>query len=248
MLALLAAGAAHAHHEAIFGPQSSLVLSSPAFVSLQTFSRTTVSGTETTGLVSAGFTPFTSVPLSFTAIVPATYISPPGKLGREDIILGARYREGLGGEDGNFLMGVAAVDVPTGNIDHKAFDGPLILQAAALASAERRPFSAIAYAYGRRDPLKGNNLFLGTGFAWTPLDDDADGHLFSLQLGASYEFYTSGTELMAHPTIVFAPARRLLFFGVVSLPIFHDLADPAQTDRFRIGGGVLVLLGSNPKA
>jgi len=247
VLALLAAGSAHAHHEAIFGPQSSLVLSSPAFVSLQTFSRTTVSGTETTGLVSAGVTPF-SFPLSFTAIVPATCASPPGKLAREVIILGTRYRYDLGGEDGNFLMGVAAVDLPTGNLDHKTFDGPLILQGAALGSVERRPFSGIAYAYGRRDPLKGNNLFLGSGLACTPFDDAATGHLFSLQIGASYEFYTSGTELMAHPTIVFAPARRLLFFGVVSLPIFRDLTDPAQTDRFRIGGGLLLLLGSNPKA
>jgi hypothetical protein len=145
-------------------------------------------------------------------------------------------------------MGVAAVDLPTGNMDHKAFDGPLILQGAVLGSVESKPFSGIGYVYGRRDPLKGNNLLLGTGFAWTPIDDEANGHLFSLQLGASYELYTSGNELMAHPTIVFAPARRFLFFGVVSLPIFRDLTDPAQTDRFRIGGGVLVLLGSNPKA
>jgi hypothetical protein len=70
LFAVLAAGPAFAHHEAIFGPQSSLVLSSPAFVSLQTFSRTTLYGTETTGLVSAGVTPF-NFPLSFTAIVPA---------------------------------------------------------------------------------------------------------------------------------------------------------------------------------
>ena len=53
---------------------------------------------------------------------------------------------------------------------------------------------------------------------------------------------------MAHPTIVFAPARRLLFFGVVSLPVWRGTTDAAQTDRFRIGAGVLILLGSNPKA
>ena len=33
------AAPARAHHEAIFGPQSSLVLSAPSFASVQTFSR-----------------------------------------------------------------------------------------------------------------------------------------------------------------------------------------------------------------
>src|ERR1700694_1199825 len=98
---------AQAHHEAIFGPQSSLVLSSPAFLSLQTFSRTTVRGTETTGLISGGVTPFDGVPLPCAAIVTATYASPPGRLAREDLILVTRNLYALGGEDGNFVMGVA---------------------------------------------------------------------------------------------------------------------------------------------
>src|SRR3989442_10044943 len=95
MAALLCALPARAHHEAIFGPQSSLVLSAPAFISLQTFSRHLSNGEqETTPLMSLGFTPFDQVPLSFTAIVPAAVAE--GRITREDVILGARYRYPLG--------------------------------------------------------------------------------------------------------------------------------------------------------
>lgn len=67
-----------AHHEAIFGPQSSLVLSAPAYLSVQAFTRRV--GTkdnhaqETTVLASVGFSPFEHVPLSFTGIFPASHI------------------------------------------------------------------------------------------------------------------------------------------------------------------------------
>lgn len=276
LLALLAAGPASAHHEAIFGPQSSLVLSAPAFLSAQMFSRKTRGSRETTGLISAGFSPFAPVPLSFTVIVPATELERSdgtSKLAREDVIVGTRYKLDLTGlqrktgKDGNFLMGVAAVDLPTGNLDHKSFDGPLVTQAAALGSLEGSVFSGIAYGYWRRagpyadGSQKGQNLFLGTGFAWTPYDDEQAGRLFSLQLGLSYEIYarddgpggvlrqaTGGTELLAHPTVVFAPGGRWLFFTVVSLPLLRQMRDPATEDQFRIGLGALFLLGDNPKA
>jgi hypothetical protein len=68
--ALLATAAAatpsFAHHEAIFGPQSSLVLSAPAYVSIQAFTRRL--GTEhnhlqeTTALLSVGFSPWEGIP------------------------------------------------------------------------------------------------------------------------------------------------------------------------------------------
>jgi hypothetical protein len=244
--ALLLALPAQAHHEAIFGPQSSLVLSAPAFISVQTFSRRFSDGkVETTPLVSFGFTPFEQVPLSFTAIVPATVAA--GKLTREDVIVGARYRHALGGEDGNFLMGVAAVDVPSGNTDHKSFDGPFIAQAALLGSGESGPFSGIGYAYWRSaGNAKPQNLFLGSGFAWTPIDDQK-GHLFSLQLGLSWEFSIKvGNQLLAHPTVVFAPGGHLLFFTVVSLPLSRGVTDPSLQDDYRVGAGAIFLFGGAP--
>ncbi len=247
LAALLLALPARAHHEAIFGPQSSLVLSSPAFISLQTFSRRFSDGRqETTPLFSFGFTPFDQVPLSFTAIIPAT--DADGKITREDVILGTRYRHGLGGDEGNFLMGVAAVDVPSGNTDHKSFDGPFIAQAALLGSAESGPFSGIGYGYwrsaGNRKP---QNLFLGTGFAWTPIDDHAAGRLFSLQLGLSDEIsFEVGNQLFAHPTVVFAPGGHLLFFAVVSLPLHRQMNDLSLQDDYRVGAGAIFLFGGAP--
>ena len=70
--------------------------------------------------MSFGLTPWSSLPLSFTAIVPATFTN--SVLTREDVIVGARYLKPLGGEDGNFLMGVGALDLPTGNTDHRSFE------------------------------------------------------------------------------------------------------------------------------
>lgn len=88
-----------AHHEAIFGPQSSLVLSAPGFVSIQTFTRQTGTSSdrtqETTALASGAFTPF-SFPLSFSIIAPVSHVAQLDQGGSrtasENIILGARYR------------------------------------------------------------------------------------------------------------------------------------------------------------
>jgi hypothetical protein len=243
---LFAAGPSSAHHEAIFGPQSSLVLSSPEFISLQAFSRRFSTGVqETTPLLSFGFTPVAGLPLSFTAIVPAT--DRGGKWTREDMILGSRYLQRLGGAEGNFLMGVAAIEPPTGNTDHPSFDGSFIFQGAALASAERGPFSGIAYGYWRSSGnRKPENLFFGSGLAWTPIDD-GHGHLFSAQLGASYEIsFDVGNQLLLHPTIVFAPGGSLLFFAVVSLPVHRHMTNPALQDDYRLGAGAIFLFGGAP--
>jgi hypothetical protein len=173
-------GVARAHHEAIFGPQSSLVLRAPAFVSVQTYTRglgpAGARTEETNLLVSAGLQPVASVPLSFTAIVPASYITGPnGKIGLEDMVLGARWRQGLG----------AGGPYPDG---HK----------------------------------KGDNLFLGGGAAWTPIDHPATEQLLSFQLGCSWEETMDlGTGVYLHPT--------------------QDLTDPAAVDHFRVGLGLVHL-------
>src|SRR5436309_13692947 len=70
---------ADAHHEAIFGPQSSLLYSLDRFVSVQVFSRQTGPSTqktqETTGVIAAGANPLKGVPLTVTAIAPASLIN-----------------------------------------------------------------------------------------------------------------------------------------------------------------------------
>jgi hypothetical protein len=256
MAVVLVTPSAYAHHEAIFGPQSSLVLSAPGFLSAQVFSRRKKDGVqETTGLVSAGVRPFSSLPISFSLIVPATYSNQP-RFSMEDSIVGARYRFDLDalnratGKDGNFLLGMAALELPTGNTDHPAFDGPLNALGAALASGEVGAFSGILYGFFKQNGPKGADVFSGAGFAWTPWDDPATERLISFQLGLSFErrLPRAGTDgvsrLMAHPTIVWGPGSDLLVFGVVSLPITQR-GNPEEQDSYRFGGGVMFLFGGH---
>ena len=209
LVAAIAGTNARAHHEAIFGPQSSLVLSAPAFVSLQAFSRRTGQRgsrtQETTALLSAGATPFQKVPLSFSLIAPMSRISELDAgtelTGIEDILVGARYRfdfEGLQrafDREGNYGLLMASVEFPTGTVDHPAFRGPVDGMFAALGGLEWSAFSTIAYAFFRAngpDALgdrSGDSLFLGSGLAWTPFDDPVHERLVSLQLGLSHETY-----------------------------------------------------------
>ena len=262
---------ADAHHEAIFGPQSSLLYSPDRFVSLQVFSRQTgTSGQktqETTWVISGGVNPVQGLPVTVTAIVPYSVINQldagSSRSGFEDIILGARYRYDLStlidewNRDGNFLLGVAGVEIPSGVIDHKAWDGPLDYLGGALGSLEKGAWSGIAYTYYRHNSpdktgsKKGDNIFLGGGLAFTPGEDFTTGKLISYQLGWSYETYlrdrvagtddpnTGGRELLVHPTLVYSPGHGLVFFGLVSLPVWRDFRDPVAQDRFRVGTGVI---------
>jgi hypothetical protein len=265
-----------AHHEAIFGPQSSLVLSAPAFVSLQSYSRQLGStgnrSQESNLLLSAGLSPIASIPLSLTLIAPASHISLPergqtgaatSRRGFEDMILGARYRLDLAplqerfGKEGNFLLGMAALEIPTGNVDHPAFDGPLDSMAALMGSMEVGPLSGIAYGFYRHHGTdgageqEGNNLFLGIGTAVTPWDDPNTLRLLSFQLGASYEIYfkdrshgepvpgSGGSGLYLHPTVVWGPGGNLLLFAMVTMPMVQDYADPSDRNRWRAGLGIV---------
>jgi hypothetical protein len=263
-------GPLSAHHEAIFGSQSSLVLSADKFVSIQAFSRTLDdSGTrtrETTTLVSAGVRVSKRLPLTFTAVLPYSWIAARGRTGTagaEDAVLGARYRYDLKGlqerwqRDGNYLMGMGAVELNNGTIDHAAWNGPPDSLAAVLGSLERGEWSLIGYSVGRfnvRDAVgnkDGDNLSFGGGLAFTPHENFATGRLFSYQAGWSFEHFSrdrvagqadpnSGSnELLVHPTFVYSPGHGLMFFGVASLPVWQDFRDSATRDRFRVGTGVL---------
>src|SRR5579859_5730430 len=71
------AASAEAHHEALFGPQSSLAIESEGFVSLQAHEHVFGVGStydqETSYIVSAGMSPFRSIPWSLTLVQAYTY-------------------------------------------------------------------------------------------------------------------------------------------------------------------------------
>jgi hypothetical protein len=271
---------AHAHHEAMFGPQSSAVLSPSLFFSGQVFDKAEGRGDqkrrETTVVYSLGFTPTKKAPLSIAFVLPATFAggvpdpSSPGSATRgfEDSLLTARYRmdaKGVAsalGIDESYVTGVGGIEMPTGNIDHPFLNGAFGEIAAGLFSVEKRPMAAIAYVYyhhrGVHEGLRDSgNMFAGTGVAYTPIDDDASGKLFSMQLGLSYERTfkseflgvpvpdSGASGVFVHPGLVFSTNPTLQYFALVSLPITQQYNSIVDHQRFRLGAGVIVILGSS---
>jgi len=272
LAATLAPSVALAHHEAIFGFQSALVLSAPAFVSLQGFSRQTGISSdrtqETTFALSGGVTPFSSVPLSFTLVMPASNISEidrsTSKTAPEDAVVGARYRFDLTSlqkkfeRDGNYVLVMAGAEFPNGSMDHDAFHGPMDFMFAGVGALEISAFTVTGFGVYRLHGASGgdkpgNQLFFGGGFGYTPWDDPVTEKLVSLQLGWSYETYfrdreagvtvqdSGGSELLLHPTLVMGPGSNLLLFALVSVPVARSFRDPLQQDRWRVGTGVTYL-------
>ena len=116
----------------------------------------------------------------------------------EDALITAKYRANASGiaESLRFeeasVMGVGGVEIPTGTLDHAFGRGPVGQIAAGWISLERRPFSVIGYGYYHhageyRGIRQSGNVFTGVGTAWTPIDDEDNGKLFSLQVGLSHE-------------------------------------------------------------
>ena len=209
-LALATASPAFAHHEAMFGPQSSAVLSPGVFLSAIVFDKETGKDAdqrrETTTVYSVGFKPVKKQPLSMAFVLPITFSggapdpNQPGAATRgfEDMLVSARYRvEAPGvarklGVQESYVMGVGGVELPTGTFDHQFGQGAFGEIAAGLFSVEKRPVAMIGYVYyhhrgvydGARDS---GNTFAGGGVAYTPIDDEDRGKLLSFQLGMSYE-------------------------------------------------------------
>jgi hypothetical protein len=268
---------AYAHHEAMFGPQSSAVLSPSIFISAQLFDkeqgRDDQRRRETTMVYSIGFAPMKKRPLSIAFVLPITFASgvsdpsAPGSVNRgfEDTLVSARYRVDAArlssslGLDQSYVMGIAGVELPTGTVDHPFGQGAFGQIAAGLFSAEKRPVAAIAYAYYHRrgvhdDVRDSGNMFAGTGVAWTPIDDDRRGKLFSVQVGLSYEetfaaqvngvsVADSGTSgILLHPGLVFSTTSSVQVFGLVSLPLSQQWNSLVDRQRFRIGTGVIWIL------
>jgi hypothetical protein len=266
---LVQAVPAEAHHEALFGPQSSATLSPDGFLTFQVFTRELgPSGErtrETTGVVSAGVRVTKRLPITVSVTAPYSWIRQAGasSTGAEDVLLGVRYRHDLKGlqdrwdREGNFVTGMGAIELNNGTIDHARWRGPAEAMGAVLGSVERGPWSIMGYAVARanvRDDSgskDGNTVFTGTGLAYTPNEDFATGRLVSYQAGLSWEHYardrsadgvvgpSGGNEVFVHPAIAYSPGHNLLVFGIVSLPVWQEFRDPASRTRYRVGTGVI---------
>ena len=277
LLLVARATPAYAHHEAMFGPQSSAVLSPGIFLSALVFDKETGKGDqerrETTTVYSVGFKPVKNRPLSLAFVIPVTYAGgapdpnqpEANSRGFEDMLISGRYRfeapaaAKAFGMDESYVMGVGGVELPTGTFDHPFGKGALGEIAAGLWSLEKKPFATIAYVYyhhrgvynGIRDS---GNMFTGGGLAYTPIDDEEHGKLFSLQLGLSYErtfvsednglpvLDSGSTGVFIHPGVVFDITQNLQFFGLVSLPLSQDYNSIVDRQRFRFGTGVIWIL------
>jgi hypothetical protein len=262
---------AYAHHEAIFGPQSSAVLSPGTFLTAQVFTRATgqddEKGHETTMVFGGGLRPFKR-PLSLAFVVPVTFANGPGDSSRglEDALISARYRVDAAPVaeslrlDSAYVMGVGGIEIPTGTLDHTFGRGPVGEIVAGLISLERSPVSLIGYVYYHRageyrGVRQSGNAFVGLGAAWTPIDDEDNGKLLSLQLGLSNEHTfavkragvpvsdSGGSGLFVHPAMVAMVAPRVQFFVLTSLPITQDWKAADDRQRFRIGAGAILILG-----
>ena len=276
-LALSSATPAFAHHEAMFGPQSSAVLSPGIFLSALVFDKETgkdnLKRRETTTVYSVGFKPVKTQPLSMAFVLPVTFAggapdpNSPGAATRgfEDMLVSARYRvdtPGVGqalGFESSYVMGVGGVELPTGTFDHPFGKGAFGAIAAGLFSLEKKPFATIAYVYyhhrgvyeGVRDS---GNTFAGGGIAYTPIDDEEHGKLFSMQLGLSYERMFQSQEngltvadsgasgVFIHPGVVFDISSTVQCFGLVSLPLTQTYNSIVDRQRFRVGTGIIWIL------
>jgi hypothetical protein len=209
-------GQARAHHEALFGPQSSLAVESEGFVSTQMHVKVIGHGEsydrETVYIVSGGISPWRKVPWSVTLIQPFTYEAahaptarPVGPLAtcdcfaRENLIVSSAYRLEFKGlqrawdNDGNFALFSAAFELPTGNKEAAPLHGPLNYIVAGMTGFGWHSLAAVILGYYRINSSdgggskKGNNGFAGFGVTYTPID--TTDRLFSLQLGMAAEFH-----------------------------------------------------------
>ena len=271
------AAPAYAHHEAMFGPQSSAVLSPGIFLSALVFDKETGTGgfkrRETTTVYSVGFKPVKKRPLSIAFALPITFANgaadpgAPGGATRgfEDTVVSARYRINANslasslGLDQSYAMAVGGLEMPTGTFDHPFGKGAFGQIAAGLFSVEKRPIAAIGYVYyHRRGVYNGTrdsgNTFAGGGVAYTPIDDEEKGKLFSLQLGVSYERTFASEEngflvadsgssgVFIHPGIVFGITASVQVFGLISLPLTQEYNSIVDRQRFRVGTGIIWIL------
>jgi hypothetical protein len=260
LFALLVPAPAQGHHEAIFGPQASMVFAAPAFVSLQAFHKANRADEgETTTLLSAGLAPGHHSNASVAIIVPVSFGHHHS--GIENIVVGGRYRLELKklqdrlGKDGNYLLFMGGMEIPNGNVDRPSFSGNVSWLTAVLYSLEWRTLSVIGYGFYRFDADgDGDRLYAGVGLAYTPYDKHE--RLISLQIGASHETLfaerrpeparqDTGWQLMINPTVMFAPHAKWRFFVTASVAAVQRMATLEDSDRWRVGAGVVYVIGGH---
>jgi hypothetical protein len=100
-------------------------------------------------------------------------------------------------------------------------------------------------------------MFAGSGIAYTPIDNETAGKLFSVQLGVSYErtfqeeelgvrVPTSGSSgVFLHPGLVWMTKPNLQFFTLFSLPMTQKYRSLDDRQLFRIGAGAIFIFGGH---
>ncbi len=240
-----------AHHEAVFGPQSSVLISRKRFVSAQYYLTNEGRRPEPRhhshiGVLTVGSS--LSQRWSVTATLPMEAVrgDPDERAtGVQDLVLGARYFPTLTGNQ--WAMGVFTVEPPTGNLEHRAvgFGGGMAY------GAERGHWSGIAYGLGRTESSlesgekRGNRLFFGGGVAY-----ETAVLPFSPQLGLSWEHTSRRRELgelvqdsnssvlMIHPTLATTFSESFQVFLSVSLPLAQRSGREGW-QNFRVAAGIV---------
>ena len=261
---------AHAHDDAVFGPQSTLITSAPGFVTLQAFSRQLGNAAhvrESTVVASSAVSPFTDVPLSFVLTLPATVQTGarPLRSGVENVIAGARYRFEIPAlrdamhTDDDFFLIMVALEPPTGNAGYAPLKGPFSTHFTLLASAEWRPLSFNAFFYYRYigidsvETKRGNIAVSGLSAAYTPFSslgrslgiqaailEESHFHNF---VGGVPQSNSGGSEILLSPALVWTAHPRWQFFAQVAFPVSQGLNADAERDRFRAGLGIVHFMG-----
>ncbi len=242
----------HAHHEAIFGPQSAALIAQRRFVSAQYFladqgRRPLPLERSHIGVLTAGIG--VGARWSLTATLPIeSERSTTGETtsGAHDVVLGARYFPEVG--NNRTMVAVFTAEPPTSGLEHHAVG----LGSGLMYGAERGHWSGIVYGLGRTEfsldkgEKRGNRLFLGTGLAY-----EHERLPFSPQLGFSWERVGKRREegmpvqesrvsaLMIHPTVskTFRQEHVQTFF-VVSLPV-GQWSGGEGWPRWRIAAGIV---------
>ncbi len=216
VVCVVTAKAAAAHHEALFGPQSSLAVESSGFFSVQMHAKAIGTGAsydrESVYILSGGISPIRRIPWTLTLVQPFTYEAAhtptPSSVGplamcdcfaRENLIVNNSYRFDFKGlqraweNDGNFALVSAAFELPTGNKEAEPFHGPSNYIIAGMTGIGWHSLAGVVLGYYRINSSdstgskKGNNLLGGLGLTYTPIDEP--GQLISVQLGLAAEFH-----------------------------------------------------------
>ena len=98
-------------------------------------------------------------------------------------------------------------------------------------------------------------IFFGTGAAWTPIDDLQTGRLVSIQVGLSHErtfpqeqsgadlTNSGGSGVFVHEGLVWGVNDHVQLFTLASLPVSQHWRAAEDRQRFRLGAGIILILG-----